>query len=1820
MAPGRSHSGQQARGKGRRSRCRLPLAGGRGGLLLALALVMGAAPPLRAQPCEELTGVFASVLTGATAGESASAGSCGGDTAPEHSFTYTAPRAGTYTIDTIGSEFDTVLYLRDGLGAELACNDDATPDGAPQSRVKLFLQAEQTVEIVVDGKESQSGNFTLRINPTCPAPFLGDPRDLVSPPSTLVSGSTTCAADSVGGATCGSGGTGTPDATFVYTAPYTGTFVISTEGSAFDTLLYVRLGTCAGTELACNDDIEPGVSTASRVSVDLTTGASVVIAVDGQAGASGAFALSIVSSPATPTPTGTRTNTREPTATRTPTPTPSTTATRTATPSRTVTATRSETATRTVTRTPTASATSTQTRTPTNSATPTATRTPTVTATATRTRTPTRTATDVPTHTPTRTPTGTRPVPPSETPTETPGGEPTTAATATATPTAGSPTSTPTETTTPQPSDTTTATPTGTRSATPSASATGSPPPDGTRTFTPSTTATATSAASPTASPSPTSAPSGTPSATQMPSATHTRLPTATPTATVAAASITLLPVRGIPGGAFQARGQVRAGAPGVRVLWDDGVSAGGLADGPVSDTGRFSLTLIAPADARAGEVQVCAMANGPGAEGRDLACAPYTLLRPPPAAIVGVVEDAAGQPLPDADVRVMTTADTPVAALISDVDGAFAVVDLSPGEYVLSARCPPTGPETCLPERDRFDPLRLTLEPGATLSPTLRPAAAPANTAALSSFGGIALPGGLLVADNAVQVTNADASIAAELGSLAALGLPPIAVRFWADVQFFTAPPAAGAVSFEIVHAGQTIVSRLALLTQPVSVVDPPYAFDAYVFDVNVNDLPAGDLLLRITPLIDGTALPPHEFTLRLVDLGSRWFADWTRDPLVSAHALEAGGLAYDFSGSVPLPPFAFSEPIELPFDTTLVNAVSLVIPVEETFRTDGTWSGTSMVSVDATVLGQALQPEMRIMNGPTGTVFEESTYGLGATPLTAVTPDCLSAPVLSDRQAFTVAPCTTCTPVTTPIGVGAATCHRATATVAAQTDPQLRLAASVTPHLTAPPTVQTKIDASLCAGTATLAAAASADLPIVYDAGENGTGGFVDPCLRLQSSVDYQYVCSGIEVERIAAPFPELNYGCASGGPAAGRGPLAARRISLAYGDLSPSPAVAVDGNGDALALWVQEVGDGGGSADRRLYYSAYQAGAWSAPTEVVGPAGLVETPQVQFVSPGRALAVWVRNELTPDAALSSDPAAILGATELYWATWQDGGWSPATRLTIDDLADTTPALAADRQDGTAVLAWLRGRDPTPAGSAPVGVHAAVFDGTAWSAPEPIGPASAGVDHRPAVAVDRTGVPVAAWERDTLIVLARRDGGTWGAPQPLPGLPPGAHTPALAINAENQPLLVFVVAPPDAETGQPGIGDGNASTLYAALGRGGAWEVVPVGQETRAERPVVVVTADDRAVAVFRRFGTESDVHLTGDLAAATADLHSSPLTWSGDFLTADGQVNWEVAAAVDPSSASTFVVNVKKAQLAPADDGGAERRQATRNGFTVADGDTIVAGEVLPDLADLAIDPGALQASNSYPSPGETVNIAARVANHGLRSLASAQTVTVSFYDGDTPIGTRSLPGPLAFGAERVVSLGYRVDGGGRRTLRAIVDEAGVVPDADQTNNVATVEIGIPPAPSPVAGAVLGRDGSLMLQWDPSPGAVRYAVYRSSSTDPATLEVVGMTSASRFVDPLAHPGTPYVYAVAAIDAFGVASPLSPLSAIDFLAAACAGDCHTDGVVTVDELVFTVGLAQNAASIDLCPAATSDGETVTGEDLVRAVTAALYGCGGAR
>ncbi|MBV1860595.1 MAG: hypothetical protein KUG77_19435 [Nannocystaceae bacterium] len=228
-------------------------------------------------------------LAGSTLGRSnETSGSCGGGAAPEHAFVFTASEDGLYTFDTNGSDFDTVLYVLGGAecGApELACDDDG--GDSAQSEVTLPLDAGQSVTVVVDGYSSESGAFVLGVAEetanSCGAQALAGGLPL--------SVQDTTAGASAYQGSCG--GSGAPERAFSWTAPQAGTYTIHTTGSDFDTVLYVRDGSCIGPELECDDD--GGPNTQSSLTLDLQAGQDIVIFADGYNSNAGNISLTIES-------------------------------------------------------------------------------------------------------------------------------------------------------------------------------------------------------------------------------------------------------------------------------------------------------------------------------------------------------------------------------------------------------------------------------------------------------------------------------------------------------------------------------------------------------------------------------------------------------------------------------------------------------------------------------------------------------------------------------------------------------------------------------------------------------------------------------------------------------------------------------------------------------------------------------------------------------------------------------------------------------------------------------------------------------------------------------------------------------------------------------------------------------------------------------------------------------------------------------------------------------------------------------------------------------------------------------------------------------------------------------------------------------------------------------------------------------------------------------------------------------------------------------------------------------------------------------------
>lgn len=252
---------------------------------------VGISSPSLAQDCSEaelLERIVPLTFNGETsAGASRAQGSCAGD-GPERVFVYDPPISGLYRIDTVGSSFDTVLYVygsRCSAALEVACNDDIETNVVAQSRLEATTLGDP-LYIVVDGYDAAAtGAFQLHIgDDVCPAGTALPPGS----PQTIF-GSTVDEGNGLR-ASCSPGVTGS-DSLYFFAAPRRDTYTFDTYDSQIQTELSLRRPKCTE-ELACS--LHDPTAGGAHTSLFLEAGEQVGVIVDGGAlGAEGSFSLHI---------------------------------------------------------------------------------------------------------------------------------------------------------------------------------------------------------------------------------------------------------------------------------------------------------------------------------------------------------------------------------------------------------------------------------------------------------------------------------------------------------------------------------------------------------------------------------------------------------------------------------------------------------------------------------------------------------------------------------------------------------------------------------------------------------------------------------------------------------------------------------------------------------------------------------------------------------------------------------------------------------------------------------------------------------------------------------------------------------------------------------------------------------------------------------------------------------------------------------------------------------------------------------------------------------------------------------------------------------------------------------------------------------------------------------------------------------------------------------------------------------------------------------------------------------------------------------------
>jgi hypothetical protein len=214
---------------------------------------------------------------------------------------WTAPQSGTATVDTFGSNFDTLLGVYSGANlsnlATLAGNDDAAGTDGLQSRASFVVTGGTTYFIAVDGYGGAAGAITLNLA-LASGPPVGPANDDFADAATLTGFPSTASADNTGatkepGEPNHAGNLGGSSLWWRWTAPQSGMVGFDTFGSGIDTLLAVYVGDGLGTLMLVGENDDAGAGLQSEVVVDAQAGQTYRIVVDGFAGASGPISLNI---------------------------------------------------------------------------------------------------------------------------------------------------------------------------------------------------------------------------------------------------------------------------------------------------------------------------------------------------------------------------------------------------------------------------------------------------------------------------------------------------------------------------------------------------------------------------------------------------------------------------------------------------------------------------------------------------------------------------------------------------------------------------------------------------------------------------------------------------------------------------------------------------------------------------------------------------------------------------------------------------------------------------------------------------------------------------------------------------------------------------------------------------------------------------------------------------------------------------------------------------------------------------------------------------------------------------------------------------------------------------------------------------------------------------------------------------------------------------------------------------------------------------------------------------------------------------------------
>ena len=329
----------------------------------------------------------------------------------------------------------------------------------------------------------------------------------------------------------------------------------------------------------------------------------------------------------------------------------------------------------------------------------------------------------------------------------------------------------------------------------------------------------------------------------------------------------------------------------------------------------------------------------------------------------------------------------------------------------------------------------------------------------------------------------------------------------------------------------------------------------------------------------------------------------------------------------------------------------------------------------------------------------------------------------------------------------------------------------------------------------------------------------------------------------------FDGTNFIVQAAARAAG-GSFGAPQDLSAVGQKAGFSQVAVDGQGNAIAVWSRFDGT------NFIVQAAARAagGGFGAPQDLSAAGQGAFNPQVAFDGQGNAIAVWHRYDGTNTLVQAAACAA-------------GGSFGSPQDLSAAGQNASFPEVAVDGQ-GNAIAVWRRFD-----GTNFIVQAAARAAGGSFGSPQDLSAAGQKAGF-PEVAVDGQGNAIAVWQRfdgTNFIVqaAARAAGGSFGAPQDLSAAGQTANDPQVAVDGQGNAIAVW-----SRSNGT------NFIVQAAARAAGGSFgspqDLSAAGQD--AHVPEAAVDGQGNAIAVWSRsngtnYIVQAAVRAAGPQTAALA-----------------------------------------------------------------------------------------------------------------------------------------------------------------------------------------------------------------------------------------------------------------------------------------------------------------------------------------------------------